>query len=85
MENASQFFVPKEFLDLFFRHMKQLIIFCIYFLLMFVCFLDRPTPRERSSNNRTLICIANFHTFNYSNMNTKDQVNRLKLFSNKIY
>ncbi|KAI6177064.1 Nanchung [Aphelenchoides bicaudatus] len=48
--------------------LKQLFCFTIYFILMFFCFLYRPTPIERSNKNSTLLCVANFDSFNYEKM-----------------
>ncbi|KAI6201301.1 Nanchung [Aphelenchoides besseyi] len=54
------------------EHLKQLIMFTIYFTLMFFCMLNRPTPFERTHYNSTLICIANFEMLNLDTMHAKE-------------
>lgn len=57
-----------------FRHLRQLILFTIYFVLMFLCFLYRPTPLERVHHNSTLLCMANFDAYKYERMKTEERI-----------
>lgn len=47
---------------------RQLTMFVGYFLLVFVCFLIRPTPFERHYRNATLICLLNLPRVDYTEM-----------------
>lgn len=51
---------------------------------MFLCFLNRPTPLERSTRNTTLLCITNFNSINYDKMKAKELV-KSDLFYLKLY
>ncbi|KAE9550100.1 hypothetical protein FO519_006692 [Halicephalobus sp. NKZ332] len=50
---------------------RQLAIFSAYFLLVFICFLLRPTPYERETDKEVLMCLLNLPHINYRNMTAK--------------
>ena len=56
-----------------FRLFKQLAIYTAYFILVFICFLLRPTPLERE-NGEVLLCIMNLPHVNYNKMTGKSIV-----------
>lgn len=58
-----------------FRLFRQLSTFIAYFILVFICFLIRPTPFERHYENKTLICIFNLPKIDYTEMTFRELVN----------
>lgn len=62
----------------FFRLFRQLSTFIAYFILVFICFLIRPTPFERQYENKTLICIFNLPKIDYTEITFRELVNLFK-------
>lgn len=47
------------------RLFHQMRAFIVYFVVLFVCFLTRPTPFEREHGNQTLVCLLNASHLDY--------------------